>query len=1381
MKHKKIYFVIAFLLAITGIFSINKSTVEAVEKNKDEVEVSSNNLFDFEAFIKQTDIIDGTAPFDKDNSEGNDSDSKNGIVRSFDTITYPLKITINPKKVSSLSNIVLKITGTLENGISESRVNAKYAVGGYEDIAKNIVGFEQTYTVAQTGNSIMIPISIEVQGAKNGIKLKPKLQVEVVSVDGVDIRKDKVITNFDDLPTVSTSSKVSIKTYVGSGHTGAGIPYYPYAGITGDSQDKENTHSFSVAFGLEKLTGKTDIRGATFPTGELKYHIDLTGSVYWDGGKKKGESVSFDFANNDKPLYLIDQQPINGNVNRVGKKNTLFEEKQYRYGYANNYMTAISGFSDLRQSTIDRESYRSVWDSGEWTVNKPKLNENVISYYGSNKDYIVGSTFPEYRSDGYTGGKIYGQNDKIFSTNAFIMLMPNEYRIGGKHNKEGYANNAYYKATVVLDSYIDDSGKEIKINKTATFQASERNNPNGAYSIQTTLHSYPKGQQLGTPNIGWSKVSKGDVSTILGEDVKFIASLGSSVVSYGGFDAVFRWNTDSFELTEQYANLAEGSIYSTGYFDPTLKKISNDKINQKIFYGVQTFNDNTFEQFTKRGRNDYKWYTSYKEAIKNGEVGAILNSINTPTGPKWTSSGYFPLKVKTKKIGSFNEKNTANIILTNYYAYPEEERKKEVDVTGSKTYLTPSIWNEAGELVTKQTPVGDTINFETLSVLNAETSSNIKADKTTFYNSEEVTWTIDSSIVLPTTGSPEGYDGSVQVKQILPKGLDYKVGSGKQGTLVKEPKIIKNDDGTTILLWDLLVSGKDNKIDRVTYKTTINPFALSSGVQSSLTVKNIISSDVDTRRENLRTSTLTINVLKVGMVGIYENIDSDNGEKNSTFTVRLKPYTTIEEEYDVKGITILPFNQDKLGSEFKGKALLNKIKISGGKPVSIYLNDKVVESSVPQKINLKENGWYKYTDEKMDLSKVKTMLFHVEGVLANTDNIEIAFDIKTVDNDFGNMYLNETLINSATDYKLSPISNKVKYTIKADVELNLERIQIYTANAKKDLPVKLRINKDIIREKGINEPLKLVLYEKETNKKVYEKAFKVSELERENSLKIPKEYLVKNTNKSYEARVEGYNTNRVYVKKEADKIDTLGYTASEEKIQKQAKDSTAIEYEGVIMTEREIGKVIETYNETLKMPLKKIKSVKSGYGFEQNQQIEYKNDISIKNIIPTKLLVLLDPKVVDGSLYTTVGNKKKIDLIHEEIFKEETLIQSLKYPKVYVQEKDGKIYSEQQYANKDDSIVHNVIEGGNKVYIPIWIDTLGSYEYLLKNETPIGVNEINVEVTDSIDVTAFMYGHIGSKTIKKDEILIEPVNVENPFPNGLPKNWTNEDLEWIKK
>ena len=46
--------------------------------------------------LRLTDRITGTAPFDKDNERGDDKDETNGIVRSYDTVTYDYEYTLTP-------------------------------------------------------------------------------------------------------------------------------------------------------------------------------------------------------------------------------------------------------------------------------------------------------------------------------------------------------------------------------------------------------------------------------------------------------------------------------------------------------------------------------------------------------------------------------------------------------------------------------------------------------------------------------------------------------------------------------------------------------------------------------------------------------------------------------------------------------------------------------------------------------------------------------------------------------------------------------------------------------------------------------------------------------------------------------------------------------------------------------------------------------------------------------------------------------------------------------------------------------------------------------------------------------------------------------------
>lgn len=1323
-----------------------------------------NDLFDFEAFIKESDIKDGTAPFDSNNEAGNDSGEKNGIVRSFDSITYPIKITINPKKVDKLNNIVLKITGTLENGVADGRVNAKFSIGGYENISTEEVGFERTYTIAQTGNSVMIPVSIDVMGAENNIDLKPEFKVQVISVDEKDITQDNVITSFDNLPKVTTSAKVSIGAKIN--HINGTTNYL--SKYIKNTEDEYILNNAGLAFYAKNLSGKTDARGATLPTGKINFTIEVSGYVYWD---KTKETKVLDFKNTDTPVRLFDLLEIrNSDTNRLGNKNTLMEDIKYSYG---------DGASGAPLSKMYSPEYhkKAVWDSGEYTLEKVNVdNQNISSIDGTISNYVIGSTFPvqyDYTPPG--GGNNYGADQKVFSTRRIEVATPTEYSVGGKYNKQGDTNNVYYTLRVKINSYEDDDGNSHSINSVSNnYNYFQRN---GIGNISSSLKFWSdSGNQLGTVVTSNSYAPMGDESVLIGTSnvqSSFRLANGNAIMQ-GGATTIVKWNTDSFELKRENAN----KLYFT-YLQAKTKIWKTQSSGEVVIqYGVSKNTDMSFEKYLSYEKDDYIWFNTYDEAMKIGKVGAVLFDVKDviEIGPT-ILMGYVPLKVLSKDtVGSLNKIGTPNISTQLTYAYYDKDRKLEAKLLDTR-YKSYTTYDSNGAIIALQKPVGEDVSLDTLGIINGNVSNSVKSNKETYYSSDTISWNVKSSLVIPDTLSIDEFGGSVLIKQVLPSGLIYKVNSAMVGERQIEPKIVKNSNGTTSLTFELLPSVKGMTLDDIYYETTINPAGLVSkdGVQSSVTLKSVISSDIDQRDEKFKTSSQTINILKIGMVGIFENIDVDNGEKNSSFTVRMKPYTTIEDELDVKGLTVIPLNGDKLGSVYQGSAFLEGIEVASKKPVSIYLNNSIVESNKPNQIDLTKNGWYKYTGKDQDISKALSLLFHVEGVLANTDDVEIAFKVKTKDNNFGNIYYNETVINSATDYKLSPVSNKVKYTIRADVELNLERIQIYTSKADSKLPVKLRVNKEILRDRSADEPLKLVLYEQYSNVKVFEKAITIDTLTRENELEIPAKYLEKNTNRSYEARIEGYNTDRIYVKKEADKIDTLGYTASEKTLEKQAVDNAPIEYKGVIMTERVLGKEVEMYYETISLPIKQLSPIKAGYGFSLDQQLDYTNDLTTKDVTLPTMAVIADSKVVDGDFYNSNNGKSTIELLEKSSYVGNKITKTYSFPEVYVKSGSGDILSQEQYQSSED--ISNMVSGGNKVYVPIWIEELGKYDISFKNTSPIGVNALNFEVVNTLDVNAYMYATVGSPTVDKDELLLEPVFPETSVPN----NWLPDEKAWLKE
>lgn len=1344
-----------------------------------------SDLLDFEAFIKPSDIVDGTEPFDPNNDAGNDASPNNGVVRTFDTVTYPLKVTINPKKHDKLKDIKLRITGTLENGITNKRVNAKFAVGGKEDLESGVVSFEMDYTLKETGNSLMIPVTLEVQGAEHGVKLKPNIKIQVVSVDGKDITNEGILQSFDDISPVTASGKVNVKARFTETYGGLYRVDYKVYDPNAKKDDRTIIYPVAVDLFINNLPNRSDLRGATFPVGKINYHFNFSGKVDWD--KVSLGTDTLDFKGRDKPIKIFNYQAIDKIVDKVPQEGTESFEigmkgyRDTRTEVANSPKSYIPK-DKWNANDIDKYTIDSVWDSGKVRLNNPEITRERIGYTGSIEDFFIGPTFPTLMSrPGATGIPTFGKNEKAFSSTRFLIHSSNEYYPLGKNNKGNLPNNVYYYLEFVIDSYEDGKGNTLPYNTVAKRTLAERNNPAGSYSIQTTFHS-KEGKELGTPHVGYSAVSKGDPTVIVGQSVKMVGDLNVRTITEGGATVVYKWNTDSFYLSKNYAQQAKSEMLRQGYPISTGERVTNSD-NQIISFGISKTNDNSFETLTQNKAEDYDWYSTYDEARKYGEIGAIKNDVHAELGDGVLAARNILMEVKTKSIGSVNEKGTPNIAVTDAVVYPTADRTKGYRVREDGKYNNFTEYDEKGNITKLQSPVSSTVNFETLGIMNGETSSEVKTNKNTYYSSDNVSVTVDNLVKLPDTMDFTSLDEKVEMRVKIPKGLDYVVGSARYGDQNIEPKIEQQEDGSNHLIWRDTLSRGNKALKKINFETRINPVLLPQGNQVGLEIKNVLSSTMDTREEKFRTSSKNISVVKIGMVGVSETIEKVTGKKNSDYVVGVQPYTTIKDESHIKALTYVPKNKDDNGSAFNGVTFLKQLTLenANNKNVEIWLNNSFVESNNPNKIDLKSNGWYRYTGE-MDLSKVVSILLYVNDSLSSSDVVKMNLVYGTHKNEFGDFYVSKTVVNTAVDYKLSPVSNQVKYTIVADANLGLRKIRIDTAPAEIGLPVTVRLDKDIVYEDSNKSEVAVNLYDKADKKLVGSQVFTIGELPEEIKFKVDPKFLKKNNKRNYEVRFEKVNKESVHVLDGKGKVDTDGYTSSEESIKVNAKESTELKYKGVIMTEREVGKEMEIFNETLTIPLKQLPKQKTGYGFELKPLVSYSNELAVAYDVKANALV--DKRLIDSHLnYEKKGDQMVVPL--EEAEKTGSTDKKntdflFELPHINVEQKTGNLFTNQQVKDHDPRIKNAIKDGKRKLYVPIWAD-LGEYNVLIASGIPIGANKVNFEATQPLNLYAYMYGTIGSKTLKDDELLLEPVDPQNPFSNGKPPGWSDEDVAWLKQ
>lgn len=359
-------------------------------------------------------------------------------------------------------------------------------------------------------------------------------------------------------------------------------------------------------------------------------------------------------------------------------------------------------------------------------------------------------------------------------------------------------------------------------------------------------------------------------------------------------------------------------------------------------------------------------------------------------------------------------------------------------------------------------------------------------------------------------------------------------------------------------------------------------------------------------------------------------------------------------------------------------------------------------------------------------------------------------------------------------------------------KVGLEKIQIYTAPSSKGLPVKVKLSKVNNYQVAVpdmtdsTKSITVALYQGST--KIDSKTYVAKNLPYDVSFTIPSNVLNKNENKPYTVKFEGYDTNNWDVINGQGEITTDGYTSSERTIQVNAATDDHLSYQGVVMTEREVGNTMKVFYETLDIPIAKLDPIRTGYGFEMPIDMSYENDLgnggtdfSFNMFAP---MDIVDDTYVE---YDTNGNIAivPLELTNKVTSTDKTSSKQLfELQHMNVERMTGHLFTDQQVAANDSRIEKEIISGDRKFYLPIW-GYVGKYDFNVASDEKIGINQIAVNIDYTLDVVGHMYLHMDSPTKDKDAIHFEPINKDDPFPNGVPNNWTDEEVEafyaWLEK
>lgn len=383
-------------------------------------------------------------------------------------------------------------------------------------------------------------------------------------------------------------------------------------------------------------------------------------------------------------------------------------------------------------------------------------------------------------------------------------------------------------------------------------------------------------------------------------------------------------------------------------------------------------------------------------------------------------------------------------------------------------------------------------------------------------------------------------------------------------------------------------------------------------------------------------------------------------------------------------------------------------------------------------------------------------------------------------------YVKETRSPQAGTVGTGNITINYYYTIPL-AKVGLKKLQIYTAKNTEGLPVKVYLDKvsnygsSVPDMNNSNEAISVSLYQGST--RYATKKFTADQFPTYLSFKIPPSKLQVNKHKPYTVKIEGYNQNDFKVAAGHGRLKTNGYTSSEETFHVDVSKTQQLKKSQVIMTEITPTTSEKDYDETFDYTFTKAPMMKTGYGFENNISLTYTNELG-QALQVKKMTYQVPKKLIDSYLSYPVNSNQA--LIPMDEGKSTTtagnnVITTVAYnmPHVNVERETGYLFSDAEKKKGDSKITKPLIDGGHKFYLPIWMD-LGNYGVSSVSNN-IGVNQISVVASDTINVTAHMIATMDSTTIEKDEILMMPVNPDNPFPDGLPKGWTTADVKWIQK
>lgn len=1047
---KSIKFSIIWPILIVGIIAFfSYIKVENIQRTVEQKNLQAMLQEDIEkvgqkGIITEAVIIGrktGTGPFDDDNEPGNDKDADNNIVRSFDQITWTIENTMNLKNASlgeSYKGGVIQVKAELPENILNVEGSPKVAewdvdsMGWAENpqLSDNGRVFTAEYTLPEVEVTVpgkqTLVLVLKVLGAPNGLEIAPKFTMNLVG----NTENEKYVLEAKEEDTSKLNSIVKVSAT-------------PSLNV----QLKRNSNMNYKSYFDDEKKDEVESKTATSTYGRMQgyaitlqlYNTDLDKEI--KGIELPKGEIAFDLTFNE----LNGTKDITNEENYTPKMWEYKENSDSTKGKnQKNMKWNGSVFTNVGRNVAPLNNGSGVnkcYNGGEWNIIQDDENANV--YHVRINEYLFD---PEYSFPTIDFGKhtntteIYGKNIGCFSAGYIqtILQMPEEVETTKSIYMKAAISNLTFKTISDKESSNDEYSNDNIVNTNINLY------PTGSITMYQHWHSNSDGINLtDVSNLSSNRGSAGDSYYTKGSVVMLSSQLSvgnSNDEPLKRINILQKFDDKAFEPLSN-ADKSSSILLRTGNLDSekgilnTLYAAKPDKTGWIDSDEMQDTREEDLIYFASYQDLKNAGYICVGVLYENTEITAYSGAIfyygtrliikdTAIIGEVYQTVNDARVWTKSKDFSWLNQEYTYDEISGIQYKnlnYPKPDLTKYNGQNGVKRYIK-TAYDDNGQII-DGTHYGGYKSGNSLLIVGA----NLKVNKTVTDKNEDGSTKINYDIgkneydvnyqISPSITNAELTNDAIitgvnlKITDTLPKGLTY-VSASSNGV---EPKITKNTDGTTTLVWYKYNCSVNEKIDDITYTAHIDE-ETSNGTQfDNITKIEEIVTDgevckIGNCRLEERMSTSAIQVINLSSYAIYKTTQTPIIEVNGNMHFKVSAINKTDEDVNTfQLLDILPYNGDGRGTRYNGNYKVTKItmKQTNTKTEDILSNDNLKlyiteNEAVREGVTAKDVGLgtgNMWNEEVSNATINKSLTgYAIIGQLLRKSKLEIDIELKTSGN-----------------------------------------------------------------------------------------------------------------------------------------------------------------------------------------------------------------------------------------------------------------------------------------------------------------------------------------------------------------------------------------------